>query len=121
MSRLKLIAGGPKTGKTTSAGPQAKHTDDMGTDREFFSRRVEQLAKELPWAHGVIEGVIVPHALREALKDPHRRFDDVEVEFLKAAKTPLTKGQATMAKGIQTVWNQVKPELVKRGAKVTER
>lgn len=119
--RLKLIAGGPQTGKTTAAGPLARHTDDMGTNREDFSRRVAVLAREIPYAQGTIEGVIVPHALREALKDPTRRFDGVEVEFLKAPKGPTTKGQDTMAKGIQTVWNQVKPELVKRGAKVTER
>ena len=121
MSHLKLIAGGPNTGKTTAAGPHARHTDDMGVDRAAFTKRVETLAREIPYARGVIEGVIVPHALREALKNPNQRFDGVEVEFLRAPKAPQTKGQQTMAKGIETVWNQVKPELVKRGAVVRER
>lgn len=121
MRRLKLIAGGPKTGKTTAAGASAVHTDDMGTNREDFSKRVQALAKQLPWARGTIEGVIVPHALREALKDPHQRFDDVEVEFLKAPKAPTTIGQQTMAKGIHTVWDAIKLDLAFRGARVSER
>lgn len=122
MSRLKLIAGGPQTGKTTSAGADARHTDDLGTDRPRFVQRVHQIAGWIPSATGTIEGATIPHALRHVMRENQSlRLDDVEIEFLKAPKAPTSKGQDTMAKGIQTVWNEIKPELVRRGAKVTER
>ncbi len=94
------IAGGPKTGKTTLAnlvpGKRFHGDDHIG---KGWSEASEALAVEvndytLPL---VVEGVQVPRALRKGM-----RVD--AVIWLEQPHVKLTKEQATMAKGVATVF-----------------
>lgn len=126
-----LIAGGPKCGKSTIAarlcdamagtGVLLMHTDDLmgdGFDWSAASLRVsEWFQSAAPW---IIEGVSVPRALRKwfALRlDSQEKPADV-VYWSLAHKVPLSKGQVSMAKGCQTVFEQVRPMLLARGVEI---
>lgn len=117
-----LIAGGPRTGKTTLAnelaaglGISARHTDDL-IWRASWGEDSVQVAKWLeaagPW---VIEGVTVPRALRKWL-DAHPEGAPADlVVWLSTPRVALTHGQKAMSKAIATVWSEVTGPLVARG------
>jgi len=133
MTRI-LIAGVPKAGKTTLADQllatwphgwageppvSIRHTDDLITQLDWsaVSHLVasEWMQEQVPW---IIEGVAVPRALRKWLL-AHPGEKPAELVYWSAtSKVPLTKGQATMAKGCIKVWNEVREELVLRGVEV---
>lgn len=118
---LKLIVGGPKTGKTTLAGKDATHTDDLGTDRKGWDERIDTIAAQIRGGKGTIEGAVVPHALRRVLRDdPNARFDHLSVEVLNKPYGATSKGQQAMAKGIRSVWDEIAPQLRQRGATIRE-
>lgn len=114
-----LIAGGPKTGKTTDY-PDAKHTDDLielGWSEASYQVATDWMKHDGDWT---IEGIAVPRALRKWL-DANEGQPCDKVIYYNFSKVPLTKDQKALAKGCKTVWEQIKPELYKRGVRVEER
>jgi SPP1 gp7 family putative phage head morphogenesis protein len=114
-----VIAGGPRSGKTTLAATmgEAKHTDDiidLGWS-EASSAAMTWFDAPGPW---VIEGVATARALRKWLDaNPQGKPCDV-VFWMPVPHVMLAKGQSTMLKGCEAVWRQVEPELVKRGVEI---
>ena len=118
------ITGGPRTGKTTMAAEwpahRIRHTDDLIGSHDWS----EASAEAATWFDSaesfVIEGVAVPRALRKWLAaNPEGKPCD-RVYWLTKAHTPLTAGQATMAKGCIKVWLEVLPGLRLRGVEVID-
>lgn len=127
------ITGGPKTGKTTLAErlferhdwPHAQpncdgcgqlyHTDDLihlGWS-EASQAATAWLDEPGPW---IIEGVAVVRALRK-WRDQHPG-EPPPVDRVIRLTTPhveLSKGQATMAKGEETVWQEIAGWLLGSG------
>ncbi len=127
MSRI-LIAGGPRTGKTTyadrigaSAGLVARHTDDLvgRLDWSECSAEVARwMAEDGPW---LIEGVAVPRAIRKWLAaHPGDAAPADVIVWMPVPIVPRTPGQDAMAKGVETVWREVLPELRRRKAPILE-
>ncbi len=113
------ITGGPGTGKTTLAGPDALHTDDLIAAR-IWSEASAQVAT---WFDGgqpdlCVEGVAVPRALRKWLAvHPEGKPVD-ELVVLEHPHERRTPGQRAMAKGHDTVLQEIEPELCRRGVRV---
>jgi len=127
-STRSIIAGGPRTGKSTLAVRAS----------ERFKRTVrhaDSLVGKLNWSDSsaevsrwlddgdeyVIEGVTAPRALRKWLAaNPDKKLD-ATVVYLRDPLHAQTDGQRSMSKAIDSVWSQIKPELLKRGASIIER
>lgn len=123
MTRI-VIAGGPRTGKTSFARTLGQHrsTDDLiGThDWSGVSELVasQWMVAPGPW---VIEGVAAVRALRKWLvAHPEGKPCDV-VHWLRKPMVARSPGQETMAKGCESVWREVEPELRRRGVEVVSR
>jgi hypothetical protein len=140
MTRL-VIAGGPRTGKTTLAfaiyngarcptedftmdgvehrGLRKFHTDDLidlgwSEASEAASRWLDEPG---PW---IVEGVAAVRALRKWLdRNPTGKPCDA-VLYLEQPLVALTDGQARMRLGCRTVWEQIVGELDRRGVSVSE-
>jgi hypothetical protein len=116
------IGGGPRTGKTTTAklcAGSLRHTDDL-IDlgwHEASAQAAAWMTEPDPW---VIEGVAVARALRKALAASPDAPCDVLV-WMSAPYEPLTPGQASMAKGCETVLAEILPELRARGVTIVDR
>jgi hypothetical protein len=112
------IAGVPKAGKTTHAlslGTQFRSTDSLIP--KGWSEASDEAAS---WFadDGIVEGVAVPRALRKWLaENPEGRPVD-EVHWLGVPRHDLTPGQNSMARGCQTIFEEIRPELLKRGVKI---
>lgn len=110
-----VIAGGPKTGKTTlAAAPDARHTDDLiGTlDWSAASAEVARWFSEPgPWT---IEGVACIRALRKALDTSPAKPCD-RVILLTRPHVMRTTGQEAMWKADAARWREIEPELRRRG------
>lgn len=123
MSKRVVIVGGPRTGKTTLAqrlDPNAKHTDD--TIRRGWEPAIETVAGWMGGSEPVtIEGVQGARGLRKWLQDHPTGKPCDEVIHLRTPVVPRTRGQAIMAKGIETVLKEIRPELQARGVKIVER
>ena len=125
MTRI-LIAGGPRTGKTTLAtamstasGALLRHTDHLigAFDWSSASALVAMwLDDPGPW---IVEGVAVPRALRKwiAAHPDDTKPCDV-VYWLTAPWAVQSPGQLTMAKGCATVWSEVAGDLARRGVDI---
>lgn len=113
MTRI-VICGGPRTGKTTLArelevitARDPRHTDDLvhlGWS-EASQAAALWLDEPGPW---IIEGVAMSRALRK-WRDAHPG-EPPPVDKVIRLTTPhveLTKGQAAMAKGEETVWQEI--------------
>lgn len=100
------ICGGPRVGKTTISNESGRadvtHTDDFidafrGLERRAIADTLcAALANEKTF---LLEGVWAAHALRAGLKV------DCAI-WLDEAKVERTPGQETMAKGVQTVFDE---------------
>lgn len=127
MTRI-CITGGPRTGKTTLAeklqcsslangmtGALLHHTDDLialGWS-EASQAASEWLDEPGPW---IIEGVAVSRALRKWRDQHPGEAPPVDqVIFLHTPHEPLSKGQATMAKGVESVHSEIEPWLREHG------
>lgn len=149
MTRI-VICGGPRTGKTTLAwqmfgsgglsynaaqrsphqatvhfkGGTAvlRHTDDLIESHDWSAASAEVAAwldAPGPW---IIEGVAMARALRkwrEACPGEPPPVD--RVIRLTAPREALSKGQAAMAKGEQTVWAEIEEWLLDAGVPVSLR
>lgn len=124
---LTLIAGGPKTGKTSAAdlmGPTeaVRHADELHPRLNWHEQSAHVASLIAGKAQGVIEGTVVPRALRKAMdRDPNMRLDHVTVRYHSTPVAERNAGQVAMGKAVQTVWNQIKPELLRRGAQIEEK
>ncbi|MEE9573064.1 MAG: hypothetical protein V3W20_08460, partial [Candidatus Neomarinimicrobiota bacterium] len=117
------IAGSPQSGKTTLSkvlNLNTKHTDDL--IHLGWSEASEKISHS--WIDDntiqIIEGVAVPRALRKWLKNNLTGKPVDKVIYLNNPYIKLTKGQQAMAKGCRTVWDEIKPELTKRGVIVED-
>lgn len=122
-----LIAGGPRVGKTTLAnklvgsgliGGPLRHTDSlipMFAWSDLSSHVATWFDLQGPW---VIEGVAVGRALRKWLQaHPVGAPADI-IYWSSQPYIPLIGGKKAMWKGVNTVWNEIKPELLRRNVKV---
>lgn len=127
-----LIAGGPRTGKTSLAnrlgqemGLPVRHTDDL-IGRFDWSGVSEEVARwmdaEGPW---IIEGVAVPRALRkwlfvnqECLGPGTGAKPADRIYWLDQPLVALSGGQSSMAKGCFTVWSEIFPTLYTRQVEI---
>lgn len=124
MTRI-VIAGGPKTGKTTLAKSfvfpgvtfTTRHTDNLihlGWS-EASAAAALWFDEPGPW---IVEGVATPRALRKWIAaHPHGKPCDV-VHWLEDPHEELTPGQAAMTKGCATVWEEIVDELRARGVEI---
>jgi len=123
-----VIAGGPRTGKTTLAealsfetGVPIYHTDDL-IDLGW-SEASEEASKWFDLkGDWIIEGVAAPRALRKWLeRTPESQADPPfdGVLFLAKERENLTPGQATMAKGCRTVFDEISDELDNRSIEIS--
>lgn len=120
-----VIAGAPRSGKTTLASKlelQGYKVHDgeelVGTEWSEGSLRASAwLDAPGPW---ICENVAMGRAIRKWLL---RNPTGVPADLIIHLDTPVverTAGQATMAKGCVTVWREIAPELRRRGAKILE-
>lgn len=119
-----IIAGGPRTGKTTlakqiakRAGVEVRHTDDLIDTTDWSGASAKASAwfdAPGPW---VVEGVATPRALRKWLARSEGKPAD-RIIWLGKAKVPCTPGQTTMGKGCRKVWDEVLPALWKAGVTI---
>lgn len=144
MTRI-VILGGPKTGKTTLAEASfeahdwphdvpdcdgcgtLRHTDDLieqckhlGKDAWSEASRIAStwLDEPGPW---IIEGVAMARALRK-WREAHPG-EPPPVDRVIRLTTPhveLSKGQAAMAKGEETVWREIEPWLSEHGVHIQD-
>lgn len=126
MTRI-LIAGGPRTGKTTLAAKLAeadpaivvRHTDDL-INTHSWSAASSEVATWIdapdPW---IIEGVAAVRALRKWLHaHPDEKPCDA-IYFGIAPKVDLSPGQLAMLRACATMWWQIKAYVMDRGIAVT--
>jgi len=112
------VCGGPQSGKTTFArtlGLQVYSTDVAFADREWSqvsSDVSEWFNRDGSW---VIEGVVVPRALRKWLSSHSRGKPCDKVVWLNTSYAPLSEDQARMGKGCLTVLREIQRSLQKRG------
>lgn len=125
------IAGSPRAGKTTLAKlltAEPRSTDETlsdtvhGANPNSWSDASSMVSL---WFNDpdikVIEGVVVPRALRKWLKANKRRLDKQPVTSLIYLPNPLidlSKGQETMGKGCWTVFEEILPDLICRGVNI---
>ena len=118
------IAGGPQVGKTTLGRQLATATTPLcSTDDNVlwqdWSAQSEAVVKWLegagPW---VIEGVPVIRALRKWLRShpDGKPCDTLYWRF--AARTTRSGGQETLARGCLAVYEEIAPELRRRGVEI---
>ena len=126
------IAGGPQVGKTTLGKEltslsrteesyiQLRSTDALVLDLDWHEQSVFVLAwldDVGPW---VIEGVPVIRALRKWLKN-HPEGKPCDTLYWRfAARGKRSRGQETLAKGCLAVFQEVEPELRRRGVEIRE-
>ena len=128
-SRRVVLSGGPRTGKSTLAvrageryGRTVRHADSLIGQKDW-SEASDEVAKWIgedgEW---IVEGVSAPRALRKLLSSqPGKRLEDLTVVHFREPVQFQTDKQKAMAKGVETVWQQIREELRARGANVIER
>lgn len=123
-----MIGGIPRAGKTTDAaalaavmGVKSQPTDDLIGKLDWSAASAEVatwLSARGPW---LVEGVTVARALRKWLvANPTGSPCDVLL-WNERAHVPLIPGQVAMAKGCQTVFAEIRAELLSRGTRVVHR
>lgn len=119
------ITGAPGAGKTTLS-------EKLGESRWRMVRHCDEL-KTLPWseqsekiagwfddpASFIVEGTTVPRALRKWLAD-HPAGKPCDVVYWLEPRSELTGGKLSMAKGAETVFREILPELIARGVDVRD-
>jgi broad-specificity NMP kinase len=119
-----IIAGGPRCGKTTLAermeregSTTVRHLDDLIATHDWSaaSEAASRFFDEPgPW---VIEGVQAARALRKWLARSAGKPCDRLVLLMEPHKT-LSRGQASMLKGVETVMREIARELRGRGVRI---
>src|SRR6266550_2238300 len=113
-----VIVGGPKTGKTTRAiaeGGDILHTDDLAAGRDWSAQSLAAMARLGQDGSWTMEGVTAVRALRKWLAaHPDGKPCDRVVRLTEAHQS-LTPGQASLAKGCDTVFREIESNLRQRG------
>lgn len=119
-----LIAGGPRTGKSTLAKRLSEENGNIPV------RCTDDVIHTLPWATAslevatwfdapgpwIIEGTIVVRAMRKwFFQSPTQTQCAKYVYFGSMAFIPTTSDQNRMIIGCNTIWNYVGAEAVRRG------
>jgi hypothetical protein len=122
-----LIAGGPRTGKTTLAeqlaavsGAPVRHTDDLVGKLDWSAASSEVagwIEAPGPW---IVEGVAVGRALRKWFAAHPEGAPADLIYWCLAPKVARSRGQITMAKGCLTVWGDIQPLLRARGVEIRD-
>ncbi len=121
-----LILGGPSVGKSTLAGqmsgalgiPNVRETDSLIGSLPWSD--ASQMASEWldesgPW---IVEGVAAVRALRKWLaRTPEGQPADL-VFMLRTERAQRSRGQQSMSKGVQTIWQGIAPELIRRRVRI---
>src|SRR5262245_29026178 len=123
-----VVAGGPKTGKTTLAirggrrtGKPTRHSDALVTTHKWGDDSAEVATWFDQPGEWIVEGATMARALRKWLAGHPGQRLDVTVIYCRDPLCSRSKGQETMAKGVHTVWTGVLAELRSRGVTVVER
>jgi dephospho-CoA kinase len=119
-----VIAGGPLTGKTylsrSFQHTPVYHTDDLirlGDMAKQVEAAVDRLQCPGSW---VLEGVTTVRALRHWMRaHPGAKPPLDRVLYLRRPMADRTPQQTAMAKGIETVWHEIEPQLRALGVEVT--
>lgn len=140
MTRI-AITGGPKTGKTTLAKDifEVWAEDGRLVERaldDFEIRHTDDLIGKLDWSDAsaeiatwfddpgpwIIEGVAVSRALRKWMANhPGERPPVDRVIYLSEPHESLSTGQASMAKGVRKVHDEIEPWLNEHGIRTEYR
>jgi hypothetical protein len=123
-----VVAGGPKTGKTALSEALAaklgvvtvRHTDELISKHDWEASSDEVAGwfdAPSPW---IVEGVMVPCALEKWFARNQSGTPADVALYLQTTRIPLTRGQATMAKGCLTVWSRVGPALLAAGCNIVD-
>ncbi len=126
-ARRIVFAGGPRAGKSTLA---VRASERYGIPTKFADSLVgrmewSEMSQEVStWfdAPGdwIVEGVSTPRALRKWLdRNPGVPFP-VTIVYTGRAIQVRTAMQESMAKGVQTVFEEIRGELVARGARIID-
>jgi adenylate kinase family enzyme len=126
-----LICGVPRSGKTTAAASiilaagiprtpkiELRHTDDLIGQLDWSGVSAEVATwfdHAGPW---IVEGVATVRAVRKWLASHFSGRPCDEIRWLGTPRVPLTPGQSAMAKACETVWDEVRPELERRGVRI---
>lgn len=120
-----VIAGAPRTGKTTLAARlAAEHglalrSTDILIGKFDWSDASAEAAKWMDEPGGFVwEGVAIPRALRKWLAAHPEGLPADRFVWLSVPREQQTKGQAACGKGCATVWTEILPELRRRGAQI---
>lgn len=122
-----LIAGRPRTGKTTLAleigktfGHRIRHADDINKTHSWSEQSLEVAAwmeeRTQPW---VIEGVTVVRAIRKWLDRTSEKPADI-VYWGSTPYVPLDPGQQKLGQGCLTIWGQVYERLLACGVDIRQ-
>ncbi len=123
------ICGGPRTGKSTYASKLAQElgielfstgkkalvaTDNfMGVGWANVPRLVMERLSELDdW---ILEGTQATRVLRHWYRTAPETLKLDRVHFFEQPWVIRNGGQNAMAKGVRTIWQEVRPELIRRG------
>lgn len=120
-----IVVGGPRTGKTLFAvaaaykhGRSHRHTDSLVgalSWSEASAKVAEWFADPRPY---IIEGVATVRAIRKwLLANPDVPLPATIVYF-DMPRIKLSAGQDRMRKATATIWDEIEPELVRRGATI---
>ena len=117
-----IIVGGPRTGKTTLSTTlgidNVRHTDDLIGEAGWSE--ASQIVSGWMRAPGpwVVEGVATARALRKfMLRDSEAKPADLVLLRFTPWVT-LTPGQLGMGRGVRTVFEALRHELLRRGVEV---
>lgn len=126
MSRRIIIIGGPRVGKSTLS---QKLRDGLGISNLRGSDDIKHLgwsessAEASKWfgepGEWIIEGVQMARALRKWLAgNPGVPLDADILTLHRPFGSPLLPGQEAMSKGVETVFREIRAELIERGVRV---
>lgn len=134
MTRI-AITGGPRTGKTTLASRIGGDWHGSGLD-SFEIRGTDDLIGKFDWSDAsaevatwfdapgpwIIEGVAVSRALRKWMANHPGGPPPVDrVIYLSEPHESLSTGQASMAKGVRKVHDEIEPWLNEHGIRTEYR
>jgi len=118
-----VVAGGPRSGKTTLTETLAERTRRQAFKSDDLIGLGWSEASEAasawfdapdPW---ICEGVAMPRALRKWLAANDGAPSDLAI-WLNGEVEHRVPGQRAMTKGCETVWLEILPELERRGVEI---